>query len=75
MLSEADPTSPILVILLILTEGTIQIPEASRIVKIIAAKSSLIVLAENGVWEIYGDTGGFIATSFQMSKISSNWSY
>jgi hypothetical protein len=24
------------------------------------------------VWEIYGDTGGFIATSFQASKISTN---
>ncbi|UOF80624.1 phage stabilization protein [Caudoviricetes sp.] len=68
---EADPTSPNISDIIDTDGGTIQIPEASHIVKIIAAKSSLIVLAENGVWEIYGDTGGFIATSFQMSKVSS----
>lgn len=68
---EADPTSPNISDIIDTDGGTIQIPEASRIVKIIGAKSSLIVLAENGVWEIFGDTGGFIATSFQMSRVSS----
>ena len=68
---EADPTSPNISDIIDIDGGTIQIPEASRIVKLIAAKGSLIVFAENGVWEIYGDTGGFKATSFQMSKITS----
>lgn len=67
---EADPTSPNISDIIDTDGGTIQIPEATKIVKIISAKSSLIVFAENGVWEVFGDTGGFIATSFQLSKVS-----
>ena len=69
---EADPTDPSINDLIDSDGGSIQIPEATRIVKIVSSQSSLIVFAENGVWEIYGDTGGFIATSFQASKISTN---
>ncbi len=68
---EADPTSPKISDIVDTDGGTIQIPEASKIIKIVNAKSSLIVFAENGVWEVYGDTGGFVATSYQLSKISS----
>lgn len=67
---EADPTSPNISDIIDTDGGTIQIPEASKIVKIVAARGSLIVFAENGIWEIFGDTGGFVATSFQMSKVS-----
>ena len=69
---EADPTDPSINDLIDSDGGSIQIPEATRIIKIVASQSSLIVFAENGVWEIYGDTGGFVATSFQASKISTN---
>tara|TARA_R110001599_G_scaffold12749_4_gene59407 strand:- start:12724 stop:14979 length:2256 start_codon:yes stop_codon:yes gene_type:complete len=69
---EADPTDPGISDLIDTDGGSIQIPEATRIVKIVASQSSVLVFAENGVWEIYGDTGGFIATSFQASKISTN---
>lgn len=68
---ENDPTSPNISDLLDTDGGTIQIPEITRIVKIISAGSSLIVLAENGVWEVFGDTNGFVATSFQVNKITS----
>jgi len=68
---EADPTSPDISDIVDTDGGTIQIPEATRIVKLVSAKSSLLVFAENGVWEVFGDTGGFIATSFQLSKVSS----
>ena len=68
----ADPTDPGINDLIDTDGGSIQIPEATRIVKIVSSQSSLLVFAENGVWEIYGDTGGFIATSFQASKISTN---
>lgn len=68
---EADPTSPNISDIIDTDGGTIQIPEASRIVKLIPAGTSLIALAENGVWEIYGDTGGFTATSYQSNKVSS----
>jgi hypothetical protein len=69
---EADPTDENINDLIATDGGTIQIPEATRIIKIAATQSSLLVFAENGVWEIFGDTGGFIATSFQVAKVSSN---
>lgn len=67
---EADPTSPNISDIVDTDGGSIQIPEASKILKIINSRSSLLVFAENGIWEIYGDTGGFKATSFQASRIS-----
>ena len=69
---EADPTDPGINDLVATDGGSIQIPEIARIVKIVASQASVLVFAENGVWEVYGDTGGFIATSFQASKISTN---
>jgi hypothetical protein len=68
----ADPTDPSINDLVDTDGGSIQIPEATNIIKIVASQSSLLVFAENGIWEIFGDTGGFIATSFQASKISTN---
>ena len=69
---EADPTDPGINDLIDTDGGSIQIPEITRIIKIVASQASVLVFAENGIWEIYGDTGGFIATSFQASKISTN---
>ena len=69
---EADPTDPGINDLIDTDGGSVQIPDITRVVKIIASQASVLVFAENGVWEIYGDTGGFIATSFQASKISTN---
>lgn len=69
---EADPTDANINDLVTLDGGTIQIPEATQIVKIVSSQGSLLVFADNGVWEVYGDTGGFIATSFQTSKVSTN---
>lgn len=67
---DADPTNPDISDLIDTDGGTIQIPECSRIVKIIPSRTSLLVFAENGVWEVFGDTNGFVATSFQVSKIT-----
>ena len=69
---EADPTDPGINDLIDTDGGSIQIPDITRVVRIISSQASVLVFAENGVWEIYGDTGGFIATSFQASKISTN---
>ena len=69
---EADPTDPGINDLIDTDGGSIQIPDITKVVKIIASQASVLVFAENGVWEGYGDTGGFIATSFQASKISTN---
>lgn len=51
--------------------GTIHIPEATRIVKLQPSKGSVLVFAENGIWEIFGAGKGFSATSYQLSKVSS----
>ena len=69
---KADPTDPGINALVASDGGTIQIPEATQIVKIVSSQQSLLVFCENGVWEIYGDTGGFNANSFQLNKISTN---
>jgi hypothetical protein len=68
----SDPSDPSINDLVASDGGTIQIPEATQIIKVVSSQASLLVFAENGVWEVYGDTGGFIATSFQVSKLSPN---
>lgn len=68
---EADPTSPEINDLVATDGGTIQIPEAGRIYLIKAVLGSLLVFASNGIWEIYGDAGGFKATSYQLNRVSS----
>lgn len=67
---EADPTSEHISDLIDTDGGTVLIQDSGKIHKLIAAGASLIVIAENGAWEIFGDEGGFRATSFQVSKIS-----
>lgn len=68
---EADPTSPNNSDIVDTDGGVIPITEASNIVKLLSVKSSVFVFAENGVWEIRGDEGGFRATNFQVNKVSS----
>ena len=72
---EADPTDPGINSIVASDGGTIQIPEISRIIKIVAAQSSLVVFAENGIWEVFGDTGGFYANNFQVAKITSTGTF
>lgn len=67
---EADPTSEHISDLLATDGGVIDIPEASNIYKLITRETSLVVLAENGVWEITGPDGVFRADDFSISKIT-----
>lgn len=68
---EADPTSDRISDIIDTDGGAIHIPEISKVVKLVAIKSSLIVFAENGVWEVYGGDIGFRATEYQLNKITS----
>ena len=68
---EADPTDKDINDIIETDGGTIQIPGITQVHRMVATKSSLLIFAQNGVWEIFGDTGGFSATSFQVSKVSS----
>jgi len=67
---ENDPTSPDISDILDTDGGTIHIPEATKIVGLVPYGTSLIVFAENGVWEITGENGVFRATSYQVNKIT-----
>lgn len=69
---EADPTSATINDLIDSDGGTIAIPECNQIIRIASAENSLIIFGDNGVWELFGDTNGFVATSFQVSKISTS---
>lgn len=69
---EADPTSEHISDIIATDGGYIQIPDAANIFKLVPTDRSLLVLAENGVWEIVGDTdSGFSATGYQVNKIGS----
>lgn len=68
---EADPTSDKISDIIDTDGGTIHIPEASKIVRLISTRSSLLIFAENGVWEVYAGDAGFRATEYQLTKITS----
>ena len=68
---ENDPTAEDISDIVDSDGGTIHIPDATRIVKLLPSKGSVLVFAENGIWEVYGASKGFTATSYQLSKISS----
>ena len=69
---EADPTSEQISDLIASDGGFIQIPDAANIFKLVPTDRSLLVLAENGVWEITGDTdSGFSALGYQVNKVGS----
>ena len=67
---EADPTSEHDSLLVPTDGGTIQIPEAQKIFKLIPLGASLIVCAENGIWEISGPDSSFRADDFFVRKIT-----
>lgn len=68
--SDADPTSEIDSELVDTDGGYIIIPDSGKIHRLASKGSSIVVFAEQGVWEIAGDEGGFRATSNQVRKIS-----
>lgn len=67
---EADPTSNEISDLIDTDGGIIKIPEMSRCLKLINIGRSIVVVAENGVWEISGGEENFSATNIQVSKVS-----
>ena len=68
---DADPTSEVVMDLVASDGGTITIPEAGIITKMVVSSLGLIVFAHNGVWHIQGtaDTG-FSATGFSVNKVT-----
>jgi len=69
---EADPTSEEISDLLPDDGGVITIPEVGRVLHLEALYDSLILFADNGVWQIKGDSdAGFSALGYQVQKITS----
>jgi hypothetical protein len=69
---EADPTSEEISDLVDTDGGVIVIPEAGSIVALHVTGSSLLVFANNGLWEVTGSSGsGFTPTDYSVSKVSS----
>lgn len=68
---EGDPTAEYTNDLVASDGGVILLPDAGSIVKMVPVSDSLIVLAENGIWQILGDSSGFSATGYQTKKITS----
>jgi len=66
---EADPTAEDISDLTDADGGVVNIPAASKIRALFEWSSSLLVFAENGVWEIRGIDGIFKATEFSVSRI------
>ena len=70
---EADPTSEHISDLIATDGGYVQIPDATNIMRLVSTDKSLLVIAENGVWELVGNMDtGFSATEYQVNKISDN---
>jgi hypothetical protein len=67
---EADPTSEHVSDLIATDGGTIHIPEAANILKMVTVGASLVVFAENGVWQITGPDNVFRADDFSVSEIT-----
>ncbi len=69
---EADPTSEHVSDLVDTDGGTVHITDADTILKLISLSNSLLVFANNGVWQIVGGdvSGGFSATAFQVIKVT-----
>lgn len=68
---EADPTDPEVPDLIESDGGVIYIPEAGRVIKLQAFGPSMLVICDNGVWEI--DGGGnryFDAIDFSTRRVS-----
>lgn len=62
---EQDPTAEQLNSLLATDGGAIEIPDVGKIYKMIPFERSVVIVADNGVWEIVSsDTTGFTASSF-----------
>lgn len=68
---DADPTSEHTSDLVDTDGGVIVIQDAGNIVKLVPAHDSLLVLADNGVWQIKGGPdAGFSATSYEVRRLN-----
>lgn len=68
---DADPTSEAISDLVPSDGGVIPIQDVGIILKLIPLGTSMIVLADNGIWQIVGNDSGFSADTYAVNKLSS----
>lgn len=68
--TDADPTSEIDSELVDTDGGFVNIPNSGPIYKLVQKDNTMLVFAQNGIWMIQGDEGGFRATAYQVVKLS-----
>ena len=68
---EGDPTAEFTNDLISSDGGVIPIPGAGGILLLKPLQESLLVFAQNGIWEIKGDASGFRADGYQSKQVSS----
>lgn len=66
-----DPTSEHFNQLLATDGGYIALPEAGSIRRLVPFGAGILVVAEAGVWFVYGRSGGFKANDYAVEKITS----
>lgn len=69
--SDADPTSEIDSELVATDGGYVNIPNSGQIYKLMPKGDMMLVFAEQGIWALMGDEGGFRGTSYQVVKLTS----
>lgn len=70
---DADPTSETISDLIATDGGVIPIQNAGTVLKLMPWKNSLLVLCNNGVWQIVpGNTNGFAADSYEVRQLTTN---
>jgi hypothetical protein len=68
---DADPTSEHISDLIATDGGTVIVENAVNITAMLPYEGSLVIFAENGVWELSGSNeAGFKATEFRLKKIT-----
>lgn len=68
--SENDPTSEEISDLLATDGGTIKILGAGNILRLVVLDTSLLAIADNGIWQITGRDGVFKADDFSIRQIT-----
>lgn len=67
---EADPTSEHISDPVATDGGVIEIPEASKIIRLLPHGGGMLVFAKNGVWFITGNQEGFTSLDISVNKVS-----
>lgn len=67
---DADPTSEVDSELVDTDGGYVNIPNSGQIHKLMSKGNAILVFAEQGIWAITGDEGGFRGTSYQVVKLT-----